>query len=104
MHSCLNVQPLSNLTRTSNNFLINAKRLHLKYDVHIFLKKGIQTYTLQTSKQLQCFIFSALENLWEGLDEPEFNVDEFEDTFSKASIKKKATLEKQASLHKAKEV
>ena len=28
----------------------------------------------------------------------------FEDTFSKASIKKKATLEKQASLHKAKEV
>ena len=50
------------------------------------------------------FFFSTMENLWEELDEPEFNVDDFEDTFSKAPIKKKATPEKQTSAHKAKEV
>ena len=45
-----------------------------------------------------------MDNLWEGLDEPDFNVDEFEDTFSKAPVKKKATPEKQTASHKAKEV
>lgn len=45
-----------------------------------------------------------MENLWEGLDEPDFNIDEFEDVFSKAPVKKKATPEKQTSVQKTKEV
>ena len=84
-----------------NTFTTKVCFVYFHKDSHLW---DIQTYTLPTSKKSQWFIFSDLENLWEGLDEPDFNVDEFEDTFSKASVKKKATLEKQASLHKAKEV
>ena len=47
---------------------------------------------------------SVMENLWEVLEEPLLNVEEFEDAFSKVSVKKKATPEKTKKLKKTKEV
>ena len=45
-----------------------------------------------------------MENLWEGLDEPDINTNEFEEVFSKSQIKKKQAPEKQAVAKKKKEV
>lgn len=44
------------------------------------------------------------ECLWEGLEEPEINVDEFEDLFSKAPAKKKSSPGKHAKAKKTREV
>ncbi len=45
-----------------------------------------------------------MENLWEGLDEPDINTNEFEEVFSKTQVKKKQVQEKQAVAKKKKEV
>lgn len=47
---------------------------------------------------------SSVDCLWEGLEEPEIDVSEFEDLFAKAPLKKKMSPEKLAKAKKTKEV
>ncbi len=50
-----------------------------------------------------CFS-STMDTLWENLEEPELNIEEFEELFSRVTAKKKVTTEKAIQRKKSKQV